>query len=98
MKKLVSAFCVLGLAFVGLTAIGCDQIDREVDCHKICDRYSECFDKDFDVSACQKRCSNRAEEDNNFADNVDSCDNCIGKASCVEGAFKCASECKDIVP
>jgi len=87
---------------VGLfLAFGCDaadQIEAEIDCHSVCDRYSECFDADYDVSACQNDCENGVDNGELAQSDLDECDACIADRSCADATFSCATECLSIVP
>lgn len=87
----------LGFLLIG----GCsadDEIKQEIDCFSICQRYSECFDEDYDVSACQDRCEDEADQDPTFADDIEACDRCIDDESCAGGLLSCTTECAGIVP
>ncbi|HWO10499.1 MAG TPA: hypothetical protein VNN80_13500 [Polyangiaceae bacterium] len=82
-------------------AFGCDaadQIEAEIDCHSVCDRYAECFDANHDVSACQNDCENSIDSGDLAQSDLDECDNCIGDRSCASATFSCATECLGIVP
>jgi hypothetical protein len=88
----------LGSIALGSACSGDNEVDRLLDCHQICDRYSDCFDADYAVSTCRSRCENDADADAQFENRVDACENCIDGLSCAEGAFSCATECGGIVP
>jgi hypothetical protein len=82
-------------------AIGCDaadEIEAEIDCRSVCDRYSECFDGDYDVSGCQNDCENAVDSGDLQQSDLDECDNCIEDRSCADATFSCAVECSSIVP
>jgi hypothetical protein len=87
---------------VGLfLALGCDaadEIEAEIDCRSVCDRYSECFDADYDVSACQNECENSIDNWSLSQGDLDECDGCIGDRSCADATFSCTTECLSIVP
>jgi hypothetical protein len=92
---------LFAISVVFALAVGCsakDEIEQEIDCHSICDRYSECFDADYDVSACQDRCEDNVDQDPSYMDKVDACDNCIDDRSCTNATFACITECAGIVP
>lgn len=72
--------------------LGCSNVAERIDCSKVCNRYQECFDSDYDVDKCVDECSN--DDDVNEADQ---CEACIDGASCTE-SFACVSECAGIVP
>ncbi len=76
---------------------GCDAVDEAFDCAQICERYSDCFDADYDTEACRGRCEDNADTVDGFADKADDCENCLDDRSCT-GSFACASECVGIVP
>lgn len=86
-------------AALSLATFGCaDEIDNAIDCDYICDRYASCFDDNYDSTACQNRCEDNANTDDNFQEKVDACDECIDDDSCVSSAFSCSDECSSIVP
>jgi hypothetical protein len=92
---------LFAISLVFALAAGCsakDDIEQEIDCHSICDRYSECFDADYDVSACQDSCEDSVDADPSYMDKVDACENCIDDRSCTNATFACATECAGIVP
>jgi hypothetical protein len=89
----------IGVVFA--LAVGCsakDEIEQEIDCHSICQRYSDCFSADYDVSACQDSCEDNVDQDPSYMDKVDACENCIDDRSCTNATFVCADECVGIVP
>lgn len=89
-------------AIFGAALLSCaaaDEIESQIDCHDICSKYAECYDSDYDVSACREECENEVDEDPDYMSKVDACDDCIGSGdSCLEDTFKCADECVGIVP
>ena len=87
------------IASLGLVFISCGETEEFVDCHKICDRYQECFDSNYDVSACRDRCETSSDNDPGFESKVDACESCIDDGqSCSGAAFNCSNECIGIVP
>ena len=94
MLKKLSLFVLL-LGSIGVTATGCDEADQAIDCNQICNRYKDCFDKDYDVGACVDRCEPMLDSDPNGADD---CEDCIDDRSCASSVFSCAAECGQIVP
>lgn len=95
MNKMTLMLVALHVSF------GCgaaEEIDQELDCKTICDRYADCFDEDYDVEECQSNCSQKAEQDRDHADKVNACEACIDDRSCSEGTFKCTTKCVGIVP
>jgi hypothetical protein len=90
-----SFMLLLGSALGG----GCvDEVDRVTDCQQICERYSDCFDGSYDVSACRTRCADNARDSETFDQQVDQCENCFDDRSCTSTVFGCTSECMTIVP
>jgi hypothetical protein len=86
----------ISAALTGLT--GCaDEVDELFDCTQICERYSDCFDADYDVDSCVNRCEDNADADEDFAEQADACETCLDDRSCT-GSFACVSECAGIVP
>ncbi len=94
--SLVSSL-VLSLS-IGVGLVGCSEVDEAIDCNQICNRYKDCFDANYDVSACASRCESNADNVANYADKVDACENCIDDRSCASATFGCAAECSTIVP
>jgi hypothetical protein len=86
----------LMLAFASCDAA--DEIEAEFDCQSICERYSECFDAEYDVSACQGRCENDIDSGEIEQNDVDACADCIDDRSCSGATFNCAAECVSVVP
>lgn len=92
------------LAFGGLLTVGCgdddpiDAIKNEVTCHDVCQRYSDCFDKDYDVDDCTDRCENKATPDEEKEAQLEKCNACLDKASCASSVFSCGTDCLDFVP
>jgi hypothetical protein len=89
------AFCGLGL--VSLVGAGCDDVDNAIDCAKICNKYEECFDEDYDTEDCIDRCEDLGDEDEALQDQADECESCIDDRACAE-TFPCANECIAFVP
>ncbi len=76
---------------------GCDSVTAAYDCNKICDRYKECFDADYDDEACATRCQDSAGDSEAYDDKAEACESCIDDRSCT-GSFECVGECGGIVP
>lgn len=94
MKKPIITFV---LAFVPALPFGCDKLDRALDCADICSRYADCYNVDYDVGACERRCRDRANTDRYFSDQADACETCLDDRSCA-GSDVCADDCAIIVP
>jgi hypothetical protein len=91
--------CLIPVALI--LALGCDaadEIEAEVDCRSVCQRYSDCFDEDYDVTACQDRCEDNIDTGEIEQSDVDACDNCIDDRSCAGGVLSCTTECLSVVP
>jgi hypothetical protein len=94
--------CLIGLG-LGLcsAAVGCkdavEDVDEKFDCSAICNKYKECFDKDYDVDKCRDHCEARA-DDPDSNDQEQTCSDCIGDMSCGGATFRCADDCIGIVP
>jgi hypothetical protein len=94
--KQISVVAIIAVVFQGL--FGCsddNEIDRTLDCAKICKRYSDCV-TDIDVSDCTDYCEDQADAHPNIERAVDKCDDCLDGRSCDEQAA-CVSTC-DLVP
>ena len=75
-----------------LMSTSCTQAQERIDCQKVCDRYQECFDSDYDVAACVDRC-----DDTDDVNDAAECESCIDGLSCTE-SFACTTECAGLVP
>lgn len=98
---------MLGIALVtlgGVAAAGCgdddpiDAIKNEITCNDVCQRYSDCFDDDYDVSGCTDRCENKATPDEEKEAQLEKCDACIDDKSCASAVFSCTTDCASFVP
>lgn len=98
MKRfLAPTFLIVAGAFAASGCFATNAIDNALDCDDICDRYADCFDPTYDVGSCKSRCESDANDNEQFADRVELCTDCLDATSCTE-AFTCASECSGIVP
>lgn len=89
---------LISLVAVASISSGCaDEITAAYDCNKICDRYKECFDADYDDGACASRCQDDAGSSEAYDDKASACEDCIDDKSCT-GSFSCVDECGGIVP
>lgn len=94
-----AAMLCFGLSAVSV--VGCsaaEDVKDEVDCRQVCSRYSDCFDSEFDVSACQDKCEDNADTSEARRNKLRACDDCIDDKSCTSATFNCATECAGIVP
>jgi hypothetical protein len=95
----ISPFLLLLAPF---TAIGCgddpEEVVNRVTCGDVCQRYSDCFDSDYDVEACTDRCTNDTTASEEKEERLELCDACIDDESCTGAVFDCTVECAPIVP
>lgn len=89
--------CTVALLTAVAAMPACDAIEHAYDCNQICNRYKECFNSDYDTSACASKCRDKA-NDTDFGNHAESCQGCIEGKSCVGASFSCAGECSGIVP
>jgi hypothetical protein len=92
------AIVLNALGFVTALLISGCGIKNAVDCDGICNRYQSCFDSSYDTGACESRCRDNADKDDDFASKVDDCHNCIDDKSCASATFNCGTPCANIVP
>jgi hypothetical protein len=97
--KFLSTIVALGL-LVGVSACADDDpiesLDQYTDCMDICNAYADCIDDDYDVEACEDRCSDK--DYNNDNNQVDQCEDCLDDKSCTNAVFQCGADCAPIVP
>lgn len=74
---------------------GCDASAGE--CSRVCDKYQDCVNPDYDVLACGERCEANADRVD-LGERSDACESCIDDKSCGESAPDCDDECAGIVP
>ena len=91
------------ILFVALFALvpvaACNgPMENAVDCHRICKRYADCFDPNYDIAACESTCRSHARSDANYQHTVGTCEACIDDVSCTSAIFHCSSECSTVVP
>lgn len=90
---------LLGLLFGIFVLVGCGgRLEDRLNCRQACDRYADCLDSDYDVGACIDRCTDRAEESEEYSRRVDVCESCLEDRSCSEATVACAVDCADVVP
>lgn len=92
----------LGFIAFALSGIACsaaDPVTNKFDCQDVCQRYSDCFDHDYDVEACRHRCESDASNSDAKQSKLDACHDCIGdQSSCVADIAKCTDSCGAFVP
>jgi hypothetical protein len=95
--KMLTTLGFLALtAGLGACANPVDEIDEEFDCNNLCNRYRDCYDANYDTGACRNRCQGVV--DGSDPNRADACDACLDPRSCLEAAFSCSTECRDILP
>jgi hypothetical protein len=94
-KSFLALLCTVALG--SLPLMGCGEVDQRADCASICTRYEDCFDSEYDSSACVDRCESEGDSDERFVDRADQCEACIDDIACSE-SFVCVDECAGIVP
>lgn len=95
MSSLVLSFGLLATLACSETA---DEATNLVNCHSVCERYSDCVDPDVDVDACTDRCEDEADASEAREERLEACDSCIEDRSCSSAGFNCGTECGGIVP
>jgi hypothetical protein len=102
MKNRFKLGCGLALGLLLTQLVGCsdtvDDITNNIDCHSVCQRYSDCFDSGYDIDGCTDKCENNADSDSDRQRKLHACDDCIDDRSCTSATFNCADECVGIVP
>jgi len=101
--KLLRLTTLLGIcAISGFATVACgdaaDAVTNTITCGDVCDRYAECFDRNYDVDACVDRCENDATADEEKEAELEECEACIDDESCTSSLFECAAECGQFVP
>jgi len=101
MKKKVVVM-IMGAALAAIVSFvgagGCDETQNAFNCSDLCNRYQDCFDKNYDANACSIRCQDSANDSQNFDERANSCQNCLNENSCAQATtFNCPS-CVGIVP
>jgi hypothetical protein len=89
----------LPLSFTAAFTLGfasCDKAENALDCASICDRYKDCWSKDYDTSKCRTDCRSKANNDTAFEAKVDMCAACIEDKSCT-GSFACVADCTPVI-
>jgi hypothetical protein len=90
MKNAILASIIAAVSLFAVPA--CDEADEAFDCANVCDKYDECVG-DVDTDQCIDSCTDWADENENNADRLDDCEECVEDRSCVESAFGCVAEC-----
>lgn len=93
-------FALFGLSLSTIVACSdeADEITNSITCGDVCQRYSDCFDEDYDVEACTDRCEDEATPDEEKEAELEECDACIDDESCTGALFECTAECGQFVP
>lgn len=79
---------------LAVLSVGCDDgpTGRRINCISICNKFEDCVgDENYSKAECKEECN---EED---ADKVNSCEECLdGQDSCTE-KLACADECAGVI-
>ncbi len=94
MRYFAIACCAV---LVGLSVVGCDDIDNKLDCESVCNRYKECVNDDYDVDSCKSSCESEANASEDKERQLETCDTCIQDRSCGGAVFNCSTECAGII-
>lgn len=94
MKNALGLSLLLALGVTACNPI--EEIEEEVDCNDLCNRYRTCYDEGYDVAACEDRCGEFVDGGDPAAAN--SCDACLDSNSCATTPFNCAAECEGLLP
>lgn len=98
MKASTLLLASLSSVLLASLSAGCaDTIAQAYDCHSVCNTYKDCIDSNYDVGACVDRCENHASDDQAFADQADSCQQCVDDRACSEN-WPCLDNCIGVVP
>ncbi len=90
------ALMLTAFAAVCVAQSGC-AIENAIDCLGICNRYKDCYDSNYDVSACSDRCRSNSSNDD-YERKVDACNDCLDGKSCAGATFACGAECSSVLP
>ena len=102
--KPMKLFSCATLIAAALGIYGCasdgplNTIKSKITCHDVCQRYADCYDKNYDVSGCTDKCTNDATATSQKEDELNTCNDCIGPKSCTSATFNCATDCAQFVP
>jgi hypothetical protein len=92
-------FVLTATAFLSLIPLSaCNRVQTHFDCLQVCQRYSDCFDKSYDVGACKDRCEAMPGTADQRQEIADDCEDCLDNQSCISGQFACGNACQTIVP
>jgi hypothetical protein len=98
LKTLSAACLAVGLVSCAQTQKLATNIDTNIECRDICNRYATCYDPQYTVKACTDDCQAKAKTDGDFRRSADACNECMTGNACVETTAACGSECRPVVP
>jgi len=75
-----------------------DPLTGDLRCHDVCESYEECVDPTYDVAACRSRCQDETEVDDDLAERLGECDDCLDDHFCGDGLYPCSGVCAGFVP
>ncbi|HEX2735742.1 MAG TPA: hypothetical protein VHM70_29285 [Polyangiaceae bacterium] len=74
-----------------------DEVENKITCSRVCNRYKDCLDSDYDVDGCTSSCEKETNNDEDKDRRLETCNDCITNRSCSEATFKCADECVGVI-
>jgi hypothetical protein len=88
-NRIVTLVTAVGLALV---LGGCKS-----DCRVVCEKQQECFSADLNIDSCTDSCSEKGDDDQDYADKTQECAECVSERVCSEAAQSCLDDCFGIV-
>lgn len=88
----------LALSVLSLGGLACGVIDDYVDCNKICNRYRDCIDSEYNVASCRDRCFSQSRSDADYNKKANDCSDCLESRACTSSVVACTFQCVGIVP
>ncbi len=96
--RLTSFLLIARLGSLGAGCSATTEIDEEVDCRDVCNRYQSCYDSSYDTAACRDRCGALVDAVGGDPRAANECDTCMDDRSCFSAVFNCAQPCEGILP
>ncbi|TNE51707.1 MAG: hypothetical protein EP343_03240 [Deltaproteobacteria bacterium] len=96
MRRILN-LCVLCVVLVGSVGVGCGVVDDYVDCNKICNRYRDCVNSQYDSGKCIDRCFDESRSNPDYNRKANDCSACLETRACSE-SLPCTVQCAGIVP
>lgn len=81
-----------------LLALGsCGLVDNYVDCNRICNRYRDCVDANYNASSCISRCYDQSRSNPDYNRKANECSACLEDRACQQ-SVPCTLPCAGIAP